>query len=375
MVQIASFALLAAAASLLDLTSAVAPLPTGTWPTSQGNVKYSSPYVVKKGEVFDGKMKTYERSNVACTGQTEGGKDTAVFWVENGGTLKNVIIGKNQAKGVHCGDRGCTIENVWWDDVCEDALSIKGGSASSVSKIIGGGARSADDKIIQHNGAGTVAIEGSTPKTLASSTVRAVAARLKSNARSLEDLESGQAEGGKELAVFLVEPGATLKNVIIGKSQAEGVHCESHDCTIQNVWWDDVCEDALTIKGGSASGVAKTTGSGARNAEDKIIQHNYFGMLYRSCGPCKTQYQHKVTLTNVYAVNPKMTLVGVNKNYNDQAESLSYDWRVRRTQLRRRNVDFHCCKLDCVVTTPCNSFLLVVKTPSLRMVSARSTAI
>ncbi|KAH9151291.1 hypothetical protein AeNC1_019301, partial [Aphanomyces euteiches] len=147
-------------ASLLDLTSAVAPLPTGTWPTSQGNVKYSSPYVVKKGEVFDGKMKTYERSNVACTGQTEGGKDTAVFWVENGGTLKNVIIGKNQAKGVHCGDRGCTIENVWWDDVCEDALSIKGGSASSVSKIIGGGARSADDKIIQHNGAGTVAIEG-----------------------------------------------------------------------------------------------------------------------------------------------------------------------------------------------------------------------
>ncbi|KAH9078787.1 hypothetical protein Ae201684P_019861 [Aphanomyces euteiches] len=96
-------------------------------------------------------MKTYERSNVACTGQTEGGKDTAVFWVENGGTLKNVIIGKNQVEGVHCEDHGCTIENVWWDDVCEDALSIKGGSASSVSKIIGGGARSADDKIIQHN--------------------------------------------------------------------------------------------------------------------------------------------------------------------------------------------------------------------------------
>ncbi|CAK4612697.1 unnamed protein product [Aphanomyces euteiches] len=92
-------------------------------------------------------------------------------------------------------------------------------------------------------------------------------------------LESGQAEGGKELAVFLVEPGATLKNVIIGKSQAEGVHCESHDCTIQNVWWDDVCEDALTIKGGSASGVAKTTGSGARNAEDKIIQHNCAGTV------------------------------------------------------------------------------------------------
>ncbi|KAH9120397.1 hypothetical protein AeMF1_007425 [Aphanomyces euteiches] len=210
MVQIASFAILAAAASFFDLTSAVAPLPTGAWPTSLGNVKYSAPYVVKAGTVFDGQMKTYERSNVACTGQFEGGKDTAVFLVEPGATLKNVIIGKNQAEGVHCESHDCTIQNVWWDDVCEDALTIKGGSASSVTKVIGGGARSAEDKIIQHNGAGTVSIEG-----------------------------------------FY--------------------------------------------------------------AQD-------FGKLYRSCGACKTQYQRKVTVTNVYAVNPKVTLVGVNKNYNDQAK-------------------------------------------------------
>ncbi|KAG9405274.1 hypothetical protein AC1031_004382 [Aphanomyces cochlioides] len=190
MVQIASFAALATIASLLDVTSAVASLPSGNWPTSLGNVKYSAPYVVKKGTVFDGQMKTHERSNVACTGQAEGGKDTAVFLVEPDATLKNVIIGKNQA---------------------EDALTIKGGSASSVTKIIGGGARSAEDKIIQHNGAGTVSIEG-----------------------------------------FY--------------------------------------------------------------AQD-------FGKLYRSCGSCcKTQYQPKVTVTNVYAVNPKVTLVGVNKNYNDQAK-------------------------------------------------------
>ncbi|KAH9112840.1 hypothetical protein AeMF1_012904, partial [Aphanomyces euteiches] len=128
----------------------------------------------------------------------------------------------------------------------------------------------------------------------------------------------GQAEGGKDLAVFLVEPGATLKNVIIGANQREGVHCETHDCTIQNVWWDDVCEDALTIKGGSASSVAKIIGGGARNADDKIIQHNGAGTV--SIEGCKTQVQRKVTLTNVYAVNPKVTLVGVNKNYNDQAK-------------------------------------------------------
>ncbi|CAK4427783.1 unnamed protein product [Aphanomyces euteiches] len=209
MVQIASFAALAAVATLLDVASAAASLPSGNWPTSLGNVKYSAPFVVKAGTVFDGQMKTYERSNAPCKGQSEGGKELAVFLVEPGATLKNVIIGADQREGVHCETHDCTIQNVWWDDVCEDALSIKGGSASSVTKIIGGGARNASDKIIQHNGAGTVAIEG-----------------------------------------FY--------------------------------------------------------------AQD-------FGKLYRSCGSCRTQVQRKVTLTNVYVVNPKVTLVGVNKNYNDQA--------------------------------------------------------
>ncbi|CAK4583756.1 unnamed protein product [Aphanomyces euteiches] len=189
MVQIASFAALAAVASLFDVTSAVANMPSGNWPTALGTVKYSAAYVVKAGTVFDGQMKLYERSNVPCAGQAEGGKDLAVFLVEPGATLKNVIIGKNQA---------------------EDALTIKGGSASSVAKVIGGGARRAADKIIQHNGGGTVSTEG-----------------------------------------FY--------------------------------------------------------------AQD-------FGKLYRSCGSCKTQVQRKVTLTNVYAVNPKVTLVSVNKNYNDQAK-------------------------------------------------------
>ncbi|KAH9183575.1 hypothetical protein AeNC1_014448, partial [Aphanomyces euteiches] len=82
-------------------------------------------------------------------------------------------------------------------------------------------------------------------------------------------------------------------------------------------WWDDVCEDALTIAGGSASSVAKIIGGGARSADDKIIQHNGAGTV--SIEGCKTQYQRKVTVTNVYAVNPKATVVGVNKNYGDQA--------------------------------------------------------
>jgi hypothetical protein len=158
--MVKSLAPLATAAALLIAATTAASVPDGTWPTSTGTVQYAEAYTVKAGEVFDGKMQTFERSDVSCAGQSESGSSTAVFLVEAGGTLKNAIIGKNQMEGVHCDNSDCTIDNVWWDDVCEDALSIKGGSASSVSTVTGGGARSADDKVIQHNGLGSVKIDG-----------------------------------------------------------------------------------------------------------------------------------------------------------------------------------------------------------------------
>ncbi|KAG1694479.1 hypothetical protein DVH05_021284 [Phytophthora capsici] len=136
------------------------PVPDGSWPVSKGSVSFDDVYIIKSGEVYDGKMKTFDRSNITCKGQEESGTSTAVFQLEANATLKNAIIGVNQMEGVHCDDNDCTIQNVWWDDVCEDALSIKGGDASSVSRVLGGGARYADDKIIQHNGLGTVIIDG-----------------------------------------------------------------------------------------------------------------------------------------------------------------------------------------------------------------------
>ncbi|KAH8727579.1 pectate lyase [Phaeosphaeriaceae sp. PMI808] len=109
---------------------------------------------------FDGGMKTYGRG-VACTGQAEGGDSDAVFLVKNGGSLSNVIIGKDQIEGIHC-EGSCTITNVWWAAVCEDALTLKGDGDAT---IIGGGATGATDKVIQHNGAGTVTIDGFTVDT------------------------------------------------------------------------------------------------------------------------------------------------------------------------------------------------------------------
>ncbi|KAI1080961.1 pectate lyase E [Whalleya microplaca] len=138
---------------------------------------------------------------------------------------------------------------------------------------------------------------------------------------------TGQAEGSDSDAVFELEDGATLKNAIIGADQIEGVHCKG-SCTIQNVWWAAVCEDALSLKG---DGDAKVVGGGATGAEDKVVQHNGlgtvtidgftvvdFGKLYRSCGNCKKMGQRNVVVKNVKAYNGK-TLVGINSNKGDVA--------------------------------------------------------
>lgn len=97
-------------------------------PASKGSVTYKS--VQKISGTFDGGMKTYGRG-VKCTGQVEGDDADAVFQLEDGATLKNAIIGADQIEGVHC-KGSCTIENVWWTKVCEDALSLKGDGNANV---------------------------------------------------------------------------------------------------------------------------------------------------------------------------------------------------------------------------------------------------
>ncbi|KAF9466500.1 pectate lyase C [Collybia nuda] len=143
-----------------------------------------------------------------------------------------------------------------------------------------------------------------------------------------------QAEGGDADAVFLLEEGATLKNVIIGANQAEGVHCLG-SCTLDHVYFEDVCEDAVTIK--QKSGISRINYGGAKHASDKVIQHNGggkviinsfyvedFGKLYRSCGNCGTQYKREVEINDVWAVKGSV-LAGINSNYGDTA-------KIRRTK-------------------------------------------
>ncbi len=131
--------------------------------------------------------------------------------------------------------------------------------------------------------------------------------------------------------VLELADGATVSNVIIGSPAADGIHCRG-TCTLRNVWWEDVGEDAATFKSTRANQTMTVDGGGARRAADKVFQHNGpgtftirnfqvedFGKLYRSCGVCKKQYQRHVVIDNVTVRAPGVDVVGINPNLGDTA--------------------------------------------------------
>ncbi|MFJ9893431.1 pectate lyase [Streptomyces sp. NPDC091280] len=131
--------------------------------------------------------------------------------------------------------------------------------------------------------------------------------------------------------ILELAPGAVVKNVIIGSPAADGIHCLGA-CTLQNVWWEDVGEDAATFLGSSSSNVYTVNGGGAKEASDKVFQFNgagtlnvsnfaaqTFGTFVRSCGNCKTQYKRTINLNTIEATYKGSRIVGINTNYGDSA--------------------------------------------------------
>eukprot|EP00833_Pecoramyces_ruminatium_P008608 jgi/Orpsp1_1/1182640/evm.model.c7180000082068.1 len=121
-----------------------------SWPVAKKTISNKSPIVVKAGQTFDGLKKNnnqwvrYDRGQKGlgdCT-KIEGNTNDAVFILEKGAILKNVILGANSKEHVHCIGDGCTVENVWWEDVCEDALTLEKSSNSNAKFYVkGGGAK------------------------------------------------------------------------------------------------------------------------------------------------------------------------------------------------------------------------------------------
>jgi len=138
-----------------------------TWPSPSSTKAVAQPIRVRAGQTFDGfkenqgKWVRYERGRAGyrdCV-NIDGRKTDAVFILGKVATLKNVILGPYSIKHVYCEGDGCTIENVWWEDVCRSAITFENSSNTAAKFYVkGGGARNGSFKIIQHNSAGTVYI-------------------------------------------------------------------------------------------------------------------------------------------------------------------------------------------------------------------------
>ncbi|CAG5139512.1 uncharacterized protein ALTATR162_LOCUS505 [Alternaria atra] len=182
--------------------------------------------------------------------------------------------------------------------------------------------------------------------SLASSQVLTIPARVgtiqrASNSRISVDRDFGMAEFDSGVTcqqenpngapVFVLDDGVTISNLIIGPNQIDGIHCRGR-CTLRNVWFRNVCEDAVSALG---PGEVLIDGGGATGANDKVIQHNgrgrvtirnytvtNSGKLYRSCGNCSNNRENSprhVVIENVRASGMTSDLVGINNNFGDTA--------------------------------------------------------
>ncbi|KAL0954765.1 hypothetical protein HGRIS_003716 [Hohenbuehelia grisea] len=152
-----SFVALACLATLASANPLEKRTATNVFPSPPTTSSLSKAMTIAAGQTFTPPQAytRFDRGSGACKGQNEGGDSDAVFLLEEGATLSRVVIGANQAEGVHCLG-SCTLDHVFFEDVCEDAITIK--QKSGTSHINYGGAKHADDKVVQHNGGGTVVI-------------------------------------------------------------------------------------------------------------------------------------------------------------------------------------------------------------------------
>ena len=112
---------------------------------STGSVTVNATIVVDGG-VYDGGCRTFNPTSAVGDGSQAEGQDP-VFRLENGATLRNVIIGQNGADGIHIYNGG-TVENIRWTNVGEDALTVKSQGDVVIRNVEG---FNGSDKFLQVN--------------------------------------------------------------------------------------------------------------------------------------------------------------------------------------------------------------------------------
>jgi Pectate lyase len=133
---------------------------------------------------------------------------------------------------------------------------------------------------------------------------------------------SGMGDGSQDEGqrpIFLLAPGASVKNVTITAPGVEGIHMMG-DNVVENVTWLDVGEDAASVRSYFPGGDILISGGSARAATDKTFQFNVpcdvtivnftatdIGKLIRQNGG--TTFPLNITLDNVTANQVRDVLV------------------------------------------------------------------
>jgi hypothetical protein len=97
--------------------------------------------------------------------------------------------------------------------------------------------------------------------------------RLTADARAMAcDTSDGEQDEGQK-PLFVLAPGAQLKNVTIAYPGCEGVHMLG-DNVLENIVWEDVGEDAASVRSYFPGGAITIRDSKAYKAVDKVFQFN-----------------------------------------------------------------------------------------------------
>ena len=119
-----------------------------------------STIVVESGETFDGQCRRYRAGSALGDGSQDEDQQP-VFRLEDGARLINVVLGAPAADGIHTyGD--VTLENIVWEDIGEDAMTIK---ETGTVVLDGGGAFNGEDKVFQINAPSTFRVSNFTART------------------------------------------------------------------------------------------------------------------------------------------------------------------------------------------------------------------
>lgn len=137
---------------------------------------------------------------------------------------------------------------------------------------------------------------------------------------------------------------ASVKNLrIAADGGSDGIHCTGGNCTLENVVWEDICEDAATHKsnGGTLTiigGSAFNSAVGPGGKPDKVFQHNsrnsttvitggftlkgQHGKLWRSCGDCKDNGGPRNLVIDDVVIEGEVSagVAGANQNYGDRVK-------------------------------------------------------